>query len=305
MKKLTLILTFLLLWTVVCGPWTAYAAIPHLISYQGRLANTNGDAVPNSTYSVTFRIYTSEAGGADIWNETDSVTTREGIFEVLLGGRTALDLPFDTQYYLGIQVGSDPEMTPRQKLASVGYAYMAEKAEQADNATSATEATNADTVDGIHASTTPEANKIVPLDANAQLPTAVIPDGSITQAKLEGYAPGECLLIAADAEVGVGSSYTKKKEIKIVRNGTIRFKWRAWANYSHIYTRVYRNGVPGGNEHHLAGGNQSTVNYSEDISGWSAGDIAQLYARGTGVQNHASHFRLYIDKYIEEIILLD
>lgn len=165
MKKLTLILTFLLLWTVVCGPWTVFAAIPHLISYQGRLTDTIGGAVPNNTYSVTFRIYTSEAGGADIWSETDSVTTREGIFEVLLGGRSALDLPFDTQYYLGIQVGSDPEMTPRQKLASSGYAFNAEKAENASNA---------DTVDGIHASASPQANKLLPLDSNAKLPLSAL-----------------------------------------------------------------------------------------------------------------------------------
>ena len=174
MKKLTLILAFLLLWTVVCGPSTAQADIPHLISYQGRLTDTSGNAVLNGSYNIKFSIYSSEAGGAPLWFNTRSVTVEDGIFDVLLGEAKTLDLPFDAQYYLGIQVGTEQEMTPRQKLASVGYAYMAEKAEQADNATSATESTNADTVDGIHASTTPEAGKLIALDDSAKLPLSAL-----------------------------------------------------------------------------------------------------------------------------------
>ena len=188
MKKLTLILTFLLLWTVVCGPSTAQADIPHLISYQGRLTDTSGNAVLNGSYNIKFSIYSSEAGGAPLWFNTRSVTVEDGIFDVLLGEAKTLDLPFDAQYYLGIQVGTEQEMTPRQKLASVGYAYMAEKAEQADNATSATESTNADTVDGIHASTTPEAGKLVALDENIQIPKEVV--GGYMYIT---FTPGVCL----------------------------------------------------------------------------------------------------------------
>ena len=129
MKKLTLILTFLLLWTVVCGPSTAQADIPHLISYQGRLTNTSGDPVGNGIYNIKFSIYSSEAGGSLMWFNTRDITVEDGIFDVLLGEAETLDLPFDAQYYLGIQVGTDPEMTPRQKLASSGYAYRAKTAE--------------------------------------------------------------------------------------------------------------------------------------------------------------------------------
>jgi len=162
MKKLTLILTFLLLWTVVCGPSNVQADIPHLISHQGRLTNTAGAPVPNGTYSVTFRLYTAEAGGSPLWTETHSVTASDGIFEVLMGSNTSLDLPFDTQYYLGIQVGSDPEMTPRQQLASSGYAYRAKMADDAAK------------VGGIEASATPEANKLLALDENGKLPVAAL-----------------------------------------------------------------------------------------------------------------------------------
>ena len=50
---------------------------------------------------------------------------------MLLGSITPLGLLFDVPYYLGIQVGTDLEMTPRVPLSSVGYAYRAGMAEQA------------------------------------------------------------------------------------------------------------------------------------------------------------------------------
>jgi len=179
MKRITLILTFLLLWTMVCGLCAAHADIPHLIAYQGRLTDSQGTPREGS-YSVTFRIYNAESGGVLRWQETHSnVTVRSGIFDILLGSVSPINLPFNEQYYLAIQVGSDAEMTPRQQIASVGYAYKAEKAEQADIATIANIATNADTVDGIHASTTPEPNKLLALDANSSFPTSVMAGGNL------------------------------------------------------------------------------------------------------------------------------
>jgi len=43
-----------------------------------------------------------------------------GVYNILLGSITPLGLLFNAPYYLGIQVGTDPEMTPRLALSSVG-----------------------------------------------------------------------------------------------------------------------------------------------------------------------------------------
>ena len=111
MKKLILILTLVLVLTVSY----AHAGIPHLISYQGRLTDAQNVPITGSR-SVTFRIYDSSAGGNLLWSEThSSATVTDGVFEVLLGSVNALNLPFDKQYYLATQVGSDAEMTPRQE----------------------------------------------------------------------------------------------------------------------------------------------------------------------------------------------
>jgi len=104
----------------------AWADIPRLINFQGRLSkDTLGTPVKDSTYSILFTIYDAFTGGTNLWSETQSVATKGGTFNVNLGSATALpDTIFDdTTRYLGITVGTDPEMTPRQRIVSMAYGY--------------------------------------------------------------------------------------------------------------------------------------------------------------------------------------
>jgi len=127
MKTLTksILVVFFFMWTMVYGLSIASADIPHLINYQGKLADTTGKPVTDGTYSVTFRIYDTESAGTLLWEETQSVSISRGIFSVMLGGVTALNLAFDKPYWLEIKVGTEV-MSPRQRMASVGYAYAAQ-----------------------------------------------------------------------------------------------------------------------------------------------------------------------------------
>jgi len=197
MKRLILIITVFLITGIVMPISSAQADVPHLINYQGRLTDA-ADQPLTGSHSITFRIYDAEGGGNLLWGEThSSVTVTDGIFEVMLGGVTALDLSFDKQYYLGIQVGNDPEMTPRQKIASVGYAYKAEKAGNANNA---------DTVDGIHASTIPMPNELIALNSNGKLSLSTMP--------FKAYDSGWFA-------VSDNRSYTKEHNL-----GTIKVVWQ-------------------------------------------------------------------------------
>lgn len=156
----TIVVLFLL---ISCS--YSHAAVPHLINYQGRLTDSGG-APLSGTYNITFRIYDAETAGNLLWEETQSsVVVQKGVFSILLGSVTALNVLFDKQYFLEIKVGNEV-MSPRQRITSSGYAIRAEKAETAD------QATNAGTVNSIGASATPQANKLLPLDVNAKLPSA-------------------------------------------------------------------------------------------------------------------------------------
>ena len=107
------------------------AAIPQTLNFQGYLTNTAGTPI-TGTVAMVLSIYAQESGGTALWTESHpDVVLLSGVYNILLGSITPLGLLFNAPYYLGIQVGTDPEMTPRLPLSSVGYAYRAGMAEQA------------------------------------------------------------------------------------------------------------------------------------------------------------------------------
>ncbi|UCB52294.1 MAG: hypothetical protein JSV10_09965 [Candidatus Zixiibacteriota bacterium] len=127
------------------------ADVPDSINYQGKLTTASGGCV-NDTVQMTFTIYTDESGTVSEWSETQTaVEVKEGIFNVLLGSVNPLPASiFDgAAKYLGVQVESDPEMTPLKPMVTTAYAY---KSNEADTADFAWSAENADLLDGQHAS---------------------------------------------------------------------------------------------------------------------------------------------------------
>ncbi len=158
-KKIILILfiAFLIFSTEV------FAAVPHLVRYQGYLTDSGGTAL-NGSYNLTLRIYNAAVAGTLLWSETQTgIQVSGGNFTVLLGQVNPLNLAFDSDCWISIEVNSDGEMVPRQRITSVPTAYRAERAEN---------------VGGIVASQTPQANTLLPLDANAKIPNLVLYTGS-------------------------------------------------------------------------------------------------------------------------------
>ncbi len=118
----------------------AYADVPRLINFQGRLTDAAGKFVADGSYSVTFSIYSVPSSGSALWTEAQSVTVTKGLFNVILGSVTPIPNSIFDSYvdtYLGVQVGADAEMTPRQRISSLGYSYYS---------------LNSDKLDGLHAS---------------------------------------------------------------------------------------------------------------------------------------------------------
>lgn len=124
----TLILVFVLLWAQQAGALgflSPTSSSTTTISYQGRLADSGGTPV-NDTVGMTFRIYNAATGGSPLWTETyPAVQISDGLFHVLLGSTTPLPQSLfsdNDTLYLGITVGADDEMTPREQLASAPWA---------------------------------------------------------------------------------------------------------------------------------------------------------------------------------------
>ena len=125
---------YLSLLICICFVSLSYGgAIPQLINYQGTLTDTAGNPVPDGQYGVVFNIYDVSTGGTPLWTETWNNTTVpvsaiKGNFNAMLGTHTSIPLTFFNEHpvtYLGIKVGNDSEMLPRQRISSVAYAFTA------------------------------------------------------------------------------------------------------------------------------------------------------------------------------------
>ena len=102
---------------------TARAEAPTLIAYQGRLTDSSGQPV-NATLPMTFALYAVPEGGAAAWVEAHpAITVTDGLFTAYLGEIVQLSSGvLNDNAYLGLTVGSDSEMRPRQQLGAVPYA---------------------------------------------------------------------------------------------------------------------------------------------------------------------------------------
>jgi hypothetical protein len=111
----------------------ALAEVPGRISYQGTLTDAYGVAL-DTTVAMTFSIYSDSTGLTSVWGEVQpAVEVNDGIFNVLLGSVNPISESVfpGSRRWLGIQVSSDPEMSPLQELASVGHAFHAAAADTA------------------------------------------------------------------------------------------------------------------------------------------------------------------------------
>ncbi|MFQ5638289.1 MAG: hypothetical protein ACE5IR_09895 [bacterium] len=109
------------------------AQVPHIINYQGIVNDPMTGAPIDTVQTMTFAIYTASNPVVAIWMETQNgVLIQNGYFSVMLG--SVIPIPPDVfegdEKYLGVKIGSDPEMTPRKRIFSVGYAFKAENTDK-------------------------------------------------------------------------------------------------------------------------------------------------------------------------------
>jgi len=169
--------------------------VPNLLSYQASVSDAAGNPIGASNpvnRTVTFKFYTTSTGGTPVYAESQVVTIANGDFSVLLGngngvsglpGRVAPASPIRSlasitlsPLFLGITVDDgtaavDPEISPRQELASAAFATRAQIAEGLADGKLAT---------GMVADSAITTVKI----GGNQVTTAKIADANITTAKL-------------------------------------------------------------------------------------------------------------------------
>ncbi len=136
MKRLFIFVCALGIFTALV-PQMSQADISHGINpqipFEGILRNEKGKLLQGS-YDIVFHIYDVETGGEPVWTgrytsaNGNPVSIVDGYFRVMLGEGTdnAFEIDFSTDtYYIGMTVGTDSEMSPRERLGATPYAFNA------------------------------------------------------------------------------------------------------------------------------------------------------------------------------------
>ena len=174
------------------APLKASAAINKQINYQGKLTNTSNLAVSDGLYNMEFKLYTQVSGGSPIWTETLTTTNRvqvtNGLFSVMLGSTTPFTgVDFNQTLYLGVNIESDGEMSPRKIIGAVPAAFVA------------------DTLDNI------SSEQFLRSDASNSTSTAstfltILQSGAGKVAEFFGQASASVLALLSNGNVGIGTT---------------------------------------------------------------------------------------------------
>ena len=183
---------------VFLGSVVQAASAPNVVSYQGRLLNSNGVPVSATTANIIFELYDDVSGGTCLWSNSSStcasttarsVTLTAGLFSENLGDTSVSyaaipDAVFGDSGTVYLQVTIEGEtLSPRKQIASAPYAL------------------NSDSLDG--------------LDADL--------DGS-TSAAIPAFNGNGALIITGNpsaSTVGAGSLYVNPAALDTAANDTI------------------------------------------------------------------------------------
>jgi len=104
------------------------AAVPQLISLQGRLTNPTTGSAYTGALTITFSIWNASSFGTNMWIETQTVNLdSNGFFDVLLGGVSPIP-QLSEDSYLQLEIGGEV-LSPRQRIVSSAFALRAGTAE--------------------------------------------------------------------------------------------------------------------------------------------------------------------------------
>jgi hypothetical protein len=105
----------------------------HLLPFQGRLTDANGQPIPDGARVIQFKIYDAPVGGHAVWNgEVQKLSVNGGLISTLLGSKSDLSsVDFNRQVYLeltidangdGLITAADPPLLPRQSILPAVFA---------------------------------------------------------------------------------------------------------------------------------------------------------------------------------------
>ncbi|MFC1799619.1 tail fiber domain-containing protein [Candidatus Eisenbacteria bacterium] len=113
----------LILTLIVTG--SPSAENPRKINYQGKLTDSGTGSPLAGSHEATFRIYDDLGAGSLLWSESQTLSADSGgIFSVILGSVTPIDVSFGGPAWLEVEVDGEI-LSPRREMVSVPFAFHA------------------------------------------------------------------------------------------------------------------------------------------------------------------------------------
>lgn len=181
------------------------------IRYHGLLTTTFNDPVADGPHTVRFALYDAATGGVKLWEESHTVVTVSGAFDVLLGSVTQLPSPLPTSLWLTIDADGRGEAEPRMQLLSVPTAMRANVASTAGAFTN--------TATGVVRTVQGEQGDITIVGAGS---TTVTTNG--TTITVESPADGIKNLTSPDGSIRIGTPQGPSTTVELADNAVTTTK---------------------------------------------------------------------------------
>ena len=128
MNKIITIIGFIVMIIIIS---TNTHAIYNELSVQGKLTNSSTGNAQVGDFAFSFNIYNDYTGGASLYESNQTLTIdSNGIYNAILKD---VDLAFDVNYYLGVNVNDTGEMSPRINMTDTGNAIRSNETEYFNN----------------------------------------------------------------------------------------------------------------------------------------------------------------------------
>lgn len=122
--------------SLALAPVPQTASAPALLQYQARILDSMGDPLDATGLQFTFRIWDARDNGLELYTEVQTLDVSGGLVTAEIGSVA----PFPNDFFdnsdarwLGVQIDTDLELTPRQRLTSAAYSLRAATAGNADD----------------------------------------------------------------------------------------------------------------------------------------------------------------------------
>lgn len=252
--------------------------VPGLINFHGYLSEA--DAAVTGTVEATFKIYDAPTGGNLLWSEIRSFDVLDGYYSIMLGEITPLEIDFNGDMFLALQITGQNEMAPRYMITATPFAWVARYADSssavADNSINETKIIDGSIPLGKLKQDGAAVGQTIKWDGSGWIPAN---DEAGTGGSAGGWTDeGDVIATTSSTDsVGIGT-VTPGEKFCVIGSAMVSGKMKIGTNHTINSDNCSITGgdssYVGGNFNHISGGQRNAIDtgyYHSVVGGYNNG----------------------------------